>query len=271
MPQHSYERKSAINGRACSGFGPERIESYTNALLAQESDIVVAGFDAGTYIVRLSHADGRVIDISSGATGVSIAAVVAALEAGADALESDVEDSLVNVAVVTDASPNLEIRFIHPGEAWSISFPSNPNGNMSHTLVQAAGGTSIKLGKFVVRVPSDPASCKAPAGASADADFLGVTVSNTEALVIDYTTGEPVFEPADTCSVMSQGQCEATVEDAVSFGNPVYARIVVNADGQSLGSPRSDADGGDAVLVTGVKFGSDAGADEVAKIKVNRP
>jgi hypothetical protein len=270
MPQVSYERKSRINGRAASGNRPECIESYTNALLAQESDIVVADFDAGTYTVRLSNVDGRVIDISA-VTGVSIAAVVAALETAADALVTDLEDSLANVAIVTDASPNLEIRFIHPGEAWSISFPSNPGGNMSHTLVQAAGGTDIALGKFVVRVTGAADECKAPVTGSADADFIGITVANTEALVIDYSTGEPVFEPADTCSVMTQGVIEATVEDAVIYGGPVYARKTINAAGQALGSPRSDADGGDAVLVTGCKFYSDNSAAEVALIKINRP
>lgn len=273
MPQFTYDRKLALNGQECDGYGPRLVKSFTNALLAQESDIVVAGFNAGTYTVRLSNSDGRVIDISTGAIApANIAAVVAALEAAADALVTDLEDSLENVAVVTDASPNLEIRFIHPGERWAISFPSNPNGNMSHTLVQAAGGTDIQLGVFVVRGAEDD-ECQAPGAGSVDANFLGMTTRNTESLVMDYTTEDPVFEPADTVSVKSVGaNWTDKVEDAVSAGAPVFARIVATAANPVLGAPRSDADGGNAVQLSGVVFETSTSAGgELVKIRMNRP
>jgi len=273
MPQFSYDRKLALNGQECDGYGPRLVKSFTNALLAQESDIVLGAFSNGTYTVRLSNADGRVIDISTGAiTPANIAAIVAALEAAADALVTDLEDSLENVAVVTDASPNLEIRFIHPGEDWTISFPSNPDGDMSHTLVQAAGGTNIALGVFVVRGAEDD-ECKAPVNGSVDADFVGMTTRNTEALVMDYTTGDPVFEPADTVSVKSVGaNWTDKVEDAVSAGAPVYVRRIATAANPVLGAPRSDADGGNAVLLTGAVFETSSSAGgELVKIRMNRP
>jgi hypothetical protein len=83
---------------------------------------------------------------------------------------------------------------------------------------------------------------------------------------MNVNEGDPTvddgYQGGATMAVMRGGELFANVEDAVSAGGAVFARIVVNAPGQVLGGLRSDADGG---------FRTSTTAAGLARIKINRP
>ena len=55
-------------------------------------------------------------------------------------------------------------------------------------------------------------------------------------------------------------------------GAQVFVRIAnVTVAGDPLGMPRSDVDGGDAIALTGARYGATTTARGLVKIEINRP
>ena len=274
MPQFDYTHPTLLLGQVASG-NPYTINSYLNALLAQESEISIgAGPAAGDYTVRIVGEEGTFEFTYTSPGAETEAQIVAGLLA---ALNSDPD--LVNIVAGTDASPELELDFIHPGADYTISFPSNPGpGDMSQALIQAAGGTALNLA--IVVVASDPAGIStgaqhvtAPDAGTVDADFLGMTVRASVDVLVN--TGDPnqisQFAPGATLSVMEEGESVVEVEDAVAFNGAVFVRTQNPGPGQHLGGFRSDADGGDAIAMTGARYRSATTGNGLAKVTINRP
>jgi hypothetical protein len=270
MPQYSYDAKTAFAGQIAQALRPTALESYANPKKAKIHTTTIAGFDAGTYTIRLSKAStGEEFDISA-AAGASIALTCTALETAGDAM-----DELLNIVVVSKTATTVVLSFIHPGDDWDISYPSNPNSNMSGVTTQAAGGTDIPVGVAVVAAsnPGDDDNglfCALPSGSSVDANFIGITTRNVASNVMDYDQTGQVSEPGDIVSVMTEGVIWVETEDTVAYGGTVYVRITASGSEQ-LGAFRSDADGGDAIVMTGAKFYSATSGAGLAKIKINRP
>jgi hypothetical protein len=236
--------------------------------LAQESEVTVGGAAiAGTYTIQVDGPEGSFSVDFVAAGGEAPAAVVAGFLA---AIQADPD--FLNLLVATDASPILELDFLHPGQTYTVSFPSDPNGILSGALIQAAGGTDIGLGLGVV-TGSDSRLARAPDGSTVDADVLGVTVSATLAVEVNdgLSTSVDAFHPGDEVAVMEEGTVVVAVEDAVAFNGAVFMRIQNAGAGQSLGGFRSDNAGGDAIQITGARFRSDTSGVGLAIIKINRP
>ena len=66
--------------------------------------------------------------------------------------------------------------------------------------------------------------------------------------------------------VMEEGTLWVSVEDAVDVEGPVFIRTAAG----TLGSARSDADGGDATVLPGAKFASSTTAAGLAKVTFNK-
>jgi hypothetical protein len=260
MPQFDYAEAVLVNGQIAES-GPRVIDSYLNALVAQESDVDFAGFLGGNHTVRITGEEG-VFDATG--SGGSTTALI-------DALIAAFGDELLNIATLANNDPAMEIRFIHPDRVYGISFPLNPNANMSHNLVQAAGGTRIPLAVVVVQGANDD-EANQPSGGSTSANALGVTVRNTDS---DVNTGDPVvndgFPAGSTLSVMKQGVMAGEVEDTVAAHGNVFFRIANPAAGQNLGGLRGDVAGGDAVQLLGAKFKTSTTGSGLAKVQLNMP
>ena len=274
MPQFDYVHPTLLLGQIASA-NPATVNSYLNALLAQESEISIAATpEAGDYTVRIVGEEGTFEFTYTSPGAETEAQIVAGLLAALDA-----DPDLVNIVVGTDASPELELDFIHPGLDYTISFPSNPGpGDMSQALIQAAGGVALLLGVAVVA--TDPAGSStgaqhvtAPDAGTVDADFLGLTVRAV--IDVQVNTGDPnqisEFAPGATLSVMEEGESVVEVEDAVAFNGAVFVRIANPGPGQALGGIRSDVDGGNAIQMTGARFRSATTGNGLAKVAINRP
>jgi len=258
MPQLNYTHRALMLGQIATTETYDA-DSYINELLAQESEVTVGGAAiAGTYTIQIDGPDANSITVDFvAAGGEAPAAVVAGFLAAVQA-----DSDFTNLLVATDASPELELDFIHPGQVYVISFPSDPNGILSGALIQAAGGTNIHLGVGVV--PGSAAQLAVAPGAA--------TVDAVEIMVNDgLSTSLDVFAPGCSISVMSEGTTVVGVEDAVAFNGPVFMRTQNPGPGQHLGGFRSDADGGNAIAITGARFRSATTGVGLAQIKVNRP
>jgi hypothetical protein len=272
MPQFNYEHQRWSLGQIASG-NPLTINSYLNALLAQESVVTVGGTDAGDYTIRIVGEEGT-FDVTYTHPGAgAIGDITAGLQAAIDA-----DPDLVNIVVAVDSDPDVDLNFIHPGKTYTVSFPSNPSGNMTLATAQAPGGPAIELATVVVAaspagVSTGAQHVTAPGAGSTDADFLGITVKAEIDIQVNNgdPTAETAFEAGTTVSVMEEGECIVEVEDAVAFNGQVFVRIANPAPGQKLGGLRSDAAGGDAVLMTGAKFRSATSGNGLAKVAINRP
>ncbi len=271
MPQFDFNYQRLVLGQIGTGT-VYAIDSYQNELLAQESEVSVSGpAVAGTYSFDVIAPEGT-FSVEFAATGGETPAQVVA------GLLADLQGSpeLLNIVVGTDASPDLELAFIHEGIEYGLAITSDPNSILTAATTQAAGGTRIDLGVGVVQ-GSDDKLATAPDAATTDADFLGFTVRSLDALVNDAdvnSAGTPDgFEPGSTLSVMSKGDGCVEVEDAVAANGQVFMRIQ-NPNpllGQKLGSFRSDAAGGDAIAITGARFRTSTQSRGLALIRVNRP
>jgi hypothetical protein len=267
MPQFNYTHQALTLGQIATTETWD-IDSYVNELLAQEDEVTVGGNAiAGTYTIQFDGPDAEALQVSVVAAGAEtpaqmVAAFLVAIQADSD---------FTNLLVGTDAAPELELDFLHPGQVYVISFPSDPNGILSNTLIQAAGGINLHLGVGVV--PGSSAEfAVAPGAGSVDADFLGITVKGTVEIQVNdgLSTSESVFAPGNSVSVMEEGTTVVLTEDAVAFNGPVFMRIVATGT-EIFGAFRSDADGGDAIAIAGAKFRSATTAAGLAQIKVNRP
>ena len=113
----------------------------------------------------------------------------------------------------------------------------------------------------------------APDAGTVDADFLGMTVRASVDVLVN--TGDPnqisQFAPGATLSVMEEGESVVEVEDAVAFNGAVFVRTQNPGPGQHLGGFRSDADGGDAIAMTGARYRSATTGNGLAKVTINRP
>lgn len=82
--------------------------------------------------------------------------------------------------------------------------------------------------------------------------------------------GVAQYDQFEAVSVMSQGRVYVYVEQAVAVGDPVYLRVNAGGDADELpGQFRMDADGGDAILLSRVRWLKGAAADGFAVLEIN--
>jgi len=265
MPQFEFDHPILVNGQI-SESGPRKIDSLLNELLAQETEVPIGGTTDGTYTVQ--------IDGEEGIFQVSFVAVAQTADQIADGLAAAIlaDVDLINIvdASSTSGTP-LELDFLHAGKTYTITFPSNPGGNMSVVVVQAAGGTDVQLAVAVVQGSTDETAL-APDSGSVDADIVGFTVRNMGIQVNSgIQTNTDVVSPGEMLSVMSQGNFVGQTETAVVKGADVFIRIDSPGAGQFFGGLRNDVDGGNAIQVLGCVFNSTLTAAGLAKVRVNRP
>lgn len=266
MPQFEYTHPVLALAEVGTA-SPWTIDSYQNALVAQVSTVTGTAPAAGTYTFEISGDEGTFatsVTMAGGETPTQFAAaIVAAMDADAD---------LLNITTQVAALGVVTISFIYPGRDYTITITADPGPDLSTALVTAAGGTFMPLGVGVV--PGATAGEAAlPGAASVDADFLGVFVNATiDAKVNDgagFATVDGV-DPGETLSVMRIGDTVVATEDAVAFNGQVFMRIQNAGAGQTLGGFRSDADGGDAIAITGARFRSATAGAGLARVSLNR-
>jgi hypothetical protein len=262
MPQFEYDHPIAFEGQIATGDA-RAIKSRNNELLAQEDDWGFGAAVTGTYTLQIVGEEGTFTltydaTVPPDANTDIIDGLIAS--AGAD---------LLNIATLTNADPTLEIRFLHPGQVYTLTITSDPD-TTTLTQVQAAGGTDIELGVVVKRGSGDDFAIAVAPG-DTDADFIGITTINIDTRVSDgIQTSETVFEPGSTLSIFTMGEIWVVTEDAVTQGGQVFVRITATGT-ERFGAMRSDADGGDAIVMTNATWATSTTAAGLARVWISRP
>lgn len=252
MPQFQYTDKLLSIGQVAED-GTSDADSYANELLAQVTEVAIGGTTDGTYTVQFEGEEGtfQFSFVASGNTADQIADGLAAA-AAAD------EDLLGIVDASSTSGTPLALQFIHAGFPYTITFPSNPAGNMTATNTQAAGGVDIPLGVGLMAAVTPEDAARLPvAGDTDDSLFVGVsvkTISNTSNSLAGTFADSSETQAGNTLRALVRGTCAVEVEDAVTFKGPVFMRTTASANGTQLGAFRSDNDGGNAIAITNAEF-----------------
>lgn len=153
--------------------------------------------------------------------------------------------------------------------------PSNPKpGTLGDTGVKRVS-TAINatvLGIFGTIVVNDPAVVQGWKYATSQADVnkgvLGMLV-RTSAIESRRDTAPPSYDAGVPANVLEFGNAWTASEVAVLKHDPVYVRVVANGALNTLGALRNDADGGNAILVTGARWMDDAAENVANRVELN--
>ena len=271
MPQFNYDQPVWRLGQRANARTANS-DSYGNELFRQVTTVTAGGNTGGTYTMQIAGEEG-IYQVSVDLPAPASAAAVAEALALKILDDPDVLGLLVDFAYVP-AAADFVLSFADRGAVYVVTFPSNPGGDLTQALTQAPGGTKVPLGVGIVQGSEDFIG-KLPDGASTDADFRGIAVLNDDA---DINSGLPGdfsgYSPGFEMKVANVGDWIVYSETAVAKGGDVYMRIAAGAtpDLQQLGAFRADADGGNAILISSLKFMEfSTSAAGLALIRANRP
>lgn len=268
MPQINYgEQPVAVVGQVAT-YEDAVIDSLTNELLAQVSTLTVGGTASdGTYSVQATGPDGEVLTAEfvrgAGETNAQIATALAAA----------MSPTWLNAFTIVDGGSGvLTLTANHGGRVYTFITAAPGTGTLVAANTQTAGGVDIQMGVAVAE-GSDDDLAAVLSGSTVDDDLAGIVVRGIDGLVNDLGEGgaPAVFQPGSTLSVLRRGEAWVTVEDAVAKGADAFVRIANPAAGDPVGLFRSDADGGDAIEMTGARFASTTTGRGLAKVRINRP
>lgn len=225
MPQVQFVQPTLLLGQIGDAT-PKTIDSYVNPLLAQLSEITIAGNDAGTYAVRI-EGGGEIIDASFVKAGAeTVADIIDALIASL-ALQS----GFSGTATALENDPDLELTFLTPGIVYTISFPTNPSGNMSVANSQAAGGVDVGLGLCLVQGGDGEAQLPSAApAAQVSVITLGGTDDGTYTVTI--TGNGHVF----VGTIVASSDTAATILGTILSTMEIDAGFDADCDGSIAGS-----------------------------------
>jgi hypothetical protein len=265
MPQFDYTKNALLLGQISSAT-PWAIDSYLNELTAQVSRIALGGSDDGTYTVQIVGPEGTFTGTFV-ASGDAITDIIDGLLASLNdnAVNPDFEE---NVATGVNADPNLDLTFMHEGITYTITFPSNPAGNMTVSNTTEPGGARIGLGLCMAQGAADDLAVPP----TDEADFLlGITVRNINTETNDgIQTSEDGYPGGSAMSLLRQGECTVQTEGAVTRGGPVFVRHAGATAAAPLGS-LSSTDDAETVQLPGARWRTSTTAAGLAVVTVNNP
>jgi len=268
MPQVSYDQPQWRNGQVATLHTCD-IDSYGNELFAQVNTITVGGTTDGDYTIQFASSSSEVVyQVTFAASGNTAAEIASGL---VDAINDDPDVLGILSVAYTPATDNFTVTFASLGSVWTISYPSNPGGNLSDVQDQAPGGVDIPVGLGLVQGSTDVLAAL-PTGASTDDDFVGICVLGVDGEInFAFENTQTGYAPGTTMAALVQGDCIVETEDAVAKNGDVFMRITATVANPQLGKFRSDDDGGNAIQITGLKYRDTTSAAGLAIVRANRP
>ncbi len=268
MPQLNYSHDELRLGQVASSVVTE-VQSYLNPKLPQIGTFVASTFADGIRTFTFER-QGDIFEVEVNLTGAGdVNAAAAAYEAALSA-DPDIAD-LIDFSVATD-TVTYTVK-----ESGAVYVVSVAGAGIAAAVTQEAGGVDVPIARGLVAIAGGPSigtqHAALPSGASTDADFLGVSVRQDVDVELNDITRPNEAEatkPGQMLAAMSKGECVVRVEDACAFNGDVYMRIANPTAAAPLGGFRSDADGGDAILLSGVKYRSVTTGPGLIKIKLDR-
>ncbi len=220
-----------------------------NDLIAQVSNIAIGTFDTDTdsVSVAITLPDGTVV--THAVTRAASVPVDAAAEAVALAAEIDGDDALVGHVDASTSTTNLVLTFLHPNVVYPVSATPSAGTTATVTTPQAAGGSAIPFGRFLVAGTTldGITAMELPGASSVAADVIGVSARpiaqfpNAGSELASAVDGIPAGKMGDAfydglVGMRNNGSV------AAAMGGPVFV-VIATTGGDELGEARSDIAG----------------------------
>ena len=132
----------------------------------------------------------------------------------------------------------------------------------------ATEGTDLVVTAEVTNGGSGTAVATVAHGTS---DTMHAISLHTHQLAQDRETGAVVYPEKAMVNAMRQGRVWVLVEEEVTSDDQVYMRFLADGTTKLPGQFRKSADSAKAILVSGARFVTSAGAGELAVIEINLP
>lgn len=259
-----YETSTTRGQRVCSNPPRSRLWPGNNT----RKTITLGGtYEDGVYTYKIGG-----VEVSVTASGSSLAGVAAALKAKHDSLPLALDQAEVSVdgAVLTFDSRTPETTF-------TLSDLSDPG---TATIVQAditeSSGARLRPGLFVALHNTKPEWLRRLTTGDTAAAIFGVTQEGPDMETSDGDEDDvDGWDPGTMVTVQGHGEIPVICEQAVTNVNAaVYVRVVATGD-EEAGAARLDADGGDAVAASNVRWSSLSWIDDdgqiIAMVIVSNP
>ena len=270
--QTSYARNYSafVQGQKTSN-GPCNSIARSYALLAQVGTLTVGGTAAnGDYVATFTDPDsGEEIAVTVTRAGGSPSSnndLAAALAAAIN----DAANGVSHLVTATVATNVVTYTAVREGEVITVDTSAPGTGTLVAAVTTAATAANIPVGIMAAQAANDE-DCRLPASGDTAADLIGIVYREPGTIRSnDGSSGADEFRQGETLDLLTMGEVAVLVEEAVSPDDPVYCRVVAGA-GEQAGAFRTDADSGDAVLLSGAKFRSTTTGAGIAKLAINLP
>lgn len=236
-------------GSRSRAAGYDSRPSAINALLPMIVTFTIANAEAGDFSIEITDTvTGEVDTIVYTSVGVDNNAVASGLKDNANGKSptNDAWTASSNAAVLT-------LTGKVPGRTYTFNLTAPGAATITPSTTQAAGGTDIAPGRFVVRVSAaDPESGKsdvvrAPKTGDAIGAIWGLAEQRSIVREMDEDGNvDRNFKPGDTVAPMTSGYYWVTSETTLAVSDTVYVRVTATGN-EVAGTVRNDADGGDAI------------------------
>ena len=263
MPQFNNDFPIARLGQLAV-YDPARLDSLIVEVPVQHNTVPVGGTTDGLYTIRIVGDEGTFDSSFTGSTSTAdqIADGLAAAILANTSLQNIVDAS------ATSGTP-VDLLFLHAGREYTVTFPDNPAGNLTLTVVTSATGTPIPLGIGVTS--DDGVNARLLTTGDIANDIWGITAINSD-LVQGLDTAQPTvtqFLAADALTVMRSGEIWVEPEVAVAVNDPVFVRVV--ATGTEQAGALSNVLDGDNIQVSGRWRTATTGPGQLARVILNTP
>lgn len=264
MPQLTYGLNSPIASNAGQSASSMPEECYTGlGVGANSKTVTITVANSTAYQITFATPSGNKTASFTSDSSATKAEVVAGLMTAVNTVGA------ADYAAVTSGTDLVLVP------KAGVTSPSVVTSTGAGTLAFVAGANAMQFG---VAVALDATRMDAT-----DPQTLPVRLPNvsTDKLlgIVRFTemfessgAAVPLGYPAGlTINVAKKGQFWVTPEIAVTAGDPVFARVTANGGLTQLGALRNDADGSNAIVMTGARFLSTAQAGGFAVLELNLP
>ena len=251
--QTSYNRSLR---KAYAGMSADGIPGYVEALVAKE------GIGLGLGLAKYAGVDNacRLPKVNSVAVSVS-----------ADLVADDVLTVTVNGNEVSETyatSHDDTMGALATALAALADVASAVFDDDKAIALTAVEGVDLEVSAQVTNGGSGMATAGVTHGTS---DTLHAISLHTHQLAQDRETGTVSYPEKAMVNAMRRGRVWVVVEESVTSDDPVYLRFRADGATKQPGQFRKSSDSGNAVLLSGARFVTSAGAGELAVVEINLP
>lgn len=215
--------------------------------------VSLGGTNDGTYTIRVTPPAGYLpqpyFDASFVASSSTADQIVAGLVAALNATTT--VPNLRSLVFATADLPNDDVILtgLHSGVVFTVSFPSNPNTNLTQSTTQDGARSAIPFGVAMAQGSTEQEVDK-PSSTTLERNIAGVLLRSPK-IEAPLDGSAETIAVGDNCEILEVGEVYIMPEDDVTPASEVYVRITSDGSTEVLGALRGTPSGStQAVTIT---------------------